>query len=151
MTDSVPVPQGALSDERLEILKLVEDQTISAEEASRLLEALDRSDRLRAQETEPIRRYPSPPPPDEYMGRGRRSRMSRRSVRIRITDAGNLEPKVNLVLPGPLINSGLAMIRRFAPDSMIEASDIQESINAGFEGTLLDITDNGTRVEIIVE
>jgi len=37
-------PSG-LSEERLEILRLVENQTVTAEEAGRLLEALDRSDR----------------------------------------------------------------------------------------------------------
>jgi hypothetical protein len=135
-----------LTEERLEILRLVQDQTISPEDAARLLEALDRSDRNRNQYTEPIR---MPPPPEAP--RHRRSRLHRRNVRIRVTEEGSSQPKLNIVLPGPLLGSGLTIVRKFAPDFLFDAGDLEESVDTGAEGTLLDIVDGPTRVEIIAE
>ncbi len=145
MTEAVE-PQH-LSEERLEILRLVENQTITAEEASRLLEALDRSDRSEREErgdqfTVPFPPgFPFPPPP----ARGGRS------VRIRITDINEEQTKLNLVLPHPLLEAGLKMAKRFAPDQMLEAREIRETIDEGFTGSILDILDGDQRVEIILE
>lgn len=141
MTDA-----SRLAEDRLEILKLVQDQTISPEDAARLLEALDRSERTRSQHTEPIR---VPIPPD--YPRGRRSRLHKRNVRIRITEEGTTQAKLNIVLPGPLLGSGLAMARKFAPDFLFDAGDLEETVDSGAEGTLLDIVDGTTRIEIIAE
>jgi hypothetical protein len=154
MTDTTE--PSALSEERLEILRLVENQTITAEEASRLLEALDRSDRGRSQNqfTEPINSGfpPAPPFPGDWNRRGpKRSRLSRRNVRIRVTDVHSEESKLNLVLPGPLLNTGLTMARRFVPEFLFEAGDLQDTVDSGAEGTILDVVDNDQRVEIIVE
>jgi hypothetical protein len=137
----------SLSEERLEILRLVENQTITAEEASRLLEALDRTDR--GQATEPIGFMPPLPPgfPFNFEKKSRK----RRNVRIRITSTIDHTEQFNLVLPHPLLDTGLKMAKRFAPDSLLEAKEIRESIDEGFEGPLLDIVDNDQRVEIIVE
>jgi hypothetical protein len=140
-----------LSEERLEILRLVENQTITAEEASRLLEALDRSDRAErvgreAHEdhfTVPFPQgFPFAPPPPPRGGR---------SVRIRITDINEDLTKLNLVLPHPLLEAGLKMAKRLAPDQMLEAKEIRETIDEGFTGSILDIMDGDQRVEIILE
>ena len=141
-----------LSKERLEILRLVENQTITAEEAGRLLEALDRSDRAdrvkregrEDQFTLPLPPgFPfAPPPPPPRGGR---------SVRIRITDTNEDQTKLNLVLPHPLLEAGLKMAKRFAPDQMLEAREIRETIDEGFTGPILDIMDGDQRVEIILE
>jgi hypothetical protein len=145
-------PSG-LSEERLEILRLVENQIITADEASRLLEALDRSDRADAtatmQPTEPLGFFPPgfPFAPEAP----RRSRGRRRNVRIRITNAENNIEQFNLVLPHSLLDTGLKMAKRFAPDQLLDAREIKESIDDGFEGALLDIVDGDQRVEIIVE
>lgn len=130
-----------LSDERLEILRLVEDQTISADEASRLLEALDRSERSQ-QPTGPIPLPFNPPQPP---------RRPARNVRIRISDGDTGDSRVNLVLPYRLLDSGLKMAKRFAPESLLEASEIKDSVEEGFQGHLLDIVDGDQRVEILVE
>jgi hypothetical protein len=140
-----------LSEERLEILRLVENQTITAEEASRLLEALDRSDRAERvgregredHFTAPFPPgFPFTPPPPPRGGR---------SVRIRITDTSEDQTKLNLVLPHPLLEAGLKMAKRFAPDQMLEAKEIRETIDEGFTGSILDILDGDQRVEIILE
>jgi hypothetical protein len=137
-----------LSEERLEILRLVENQTISAEEAGRLLEALDRSDRSdrsfqAAQQTMPMRPSPPGPPDPPPFKPG--------SVRIRITDIATNKTQINLVLPSRLVDSGVKLAKRLAPEHMLDSREIRRSIEEGYWGPLLDITDNEKRVEIIVE
>ncbi|MEJ7837414.1 MAG: hypothetical protein WKF81_01290 [Thermomicrobiales bacterium] len=148
MTDTAD--PSSLSEDRLEILKLVENQTITADEASRLLEALERSDRTRHQATEPFQFAFDPPQASGRRG-AKRSRIARRNIRIRISDTASGEAKLNLVLPGTLLSTGLTMVRRFAPNFMIEDDALQESIDTGSDGVLLDIVDGGQRVEIFIE
>jgi len=136
---------SGLSEERLEILRLVENQTVTAEEAGRLLEALDRSDRSfsASQPTAPFTPIPpSPPAPPSSPGG---------SVRIRITDLSSGKAKINLVLPYRLVDSGVKLAKRLAPDHMLDSKEIRRSIEDGYWGPLLDITDDEKRVEIIVE
>jgi hypothetical protein len=143
MSDTAPV--SGLSEERLEILRLVENQTISAEEAGRILEALDRSDRSQraSQQTAPF--YPPPPPAPE-------PRIAQSgSVRIRITDLSSGKARINLVLPYRLVDSGIKLAKRLAPEHMLDGREIRKSIEEGYWGPLLDITDDEKRVEIIVE
>lgn len=143
MNETMPNP--GLSEERLEILRLVENQTISAEEAGRLLEALDRSDRSSqaAQRTTPIMMTPPGPPDPPAPKAG--------SVRIRITDLSSGKAKINLVLPYRLVDSGVKLAKRLAPEHMLDSREIRRSIEDGYWGPLLDITDDDKRVEIIVE
>jgi hypothetical protein len=147
MTDEF-MPAG-LSEERLEILRLVENQTITAEEAGRLLEALDRSDRSRqlAGATAPIGMVLPPAPPNFPGSAG----SAGGSVRIRITDISSGKARINLVLPSRLVDSGIKLAKRIAPEHMLDAREIRRSIEDGYWGPLLDITDDNQRVEIIVE
>jgi hypothetical protein len=146
MTDATS-PSG-LSDEQLEILRLVENQLMSADEAARILEALDRA----SQATKPIHRgIPSPPAGPEPPQHRQDPRTG--SIRIRITDLNSNASRVNLVLPSRLIDSGIKMVKRIAPEQMLvlDGKDIRRSMEEGFRGPLLDITDDKQRVEIIVE
>jgi hypothetical protein len=144
MTDSGTT---GLSEERLEILRLVENQTVTAEEAGRLLEALDRSDRNRQAQavTAPFTPFPPPPGPPEPVG------PAAGSVRIRITDTSTGKAKINLVLPYRLVDSGIKLAKRIAPEHLLDGREIRKSIEEGYWGPLLDITDDNQRVEIIVE
>jgi hypothetical protein len=149
-------PISGISDERLEILRLVENQTITAEEAARLLEALDRSDRQQ-ERTQPFnvtfpkgfpdinfpKGFPFAPPAPAHRGG--------RNVRIRITDVDTEEARLNLVLPQGLIDAGIKMAKRLAPDHIPDAKDLRESLEEGYEGTILDILDEDQRVEIMIE
>ena len=143
MTDTQE--SSGLSEERLEILRLVENQTVTAEEAGRLLEALDRSDRANrsSQATAPF--FPVPPQAPEP------PRPSGGSVRIRITDITSGKARINLVLPHRLVESGVKLAKRFAPEEMLDSREIRRSIEEGYWGPLLDIADDEKRVEIIVE
>lgn len=158
MTDAAPAPgpSGELPEDRLEILRLVENGFMSVEEASRMLELLERADRISADPftfafgaTEPIPSpragFTPPPPPAPTRGGG----PIPRNVRIRISDDEKVQ--LNLVIPFGLIDSGLKLAKRFAPDSLLDSRDIRTSIEEGFVGTLLDVNDDGQHVEILIE
>ena len=153
MSDSTET--SGFADERLEILKLVESQVITADEASRLLETLDRADRTTSsanQFTEPFP-FAIPGVPFDEPGNRRheRRRNKRRNVRIRISNITTNTEQLNLVLPHPMLETGLKMARRLAPDQLLEAKGIKDAVEDGFLGSLLDVTDGDQRVEIIVE
>lgn len=153
--DTARIGPDGLPEDRLEILRLVETGMMPVEEASRMLELLDRADRIAANPfsagvTEPI---PTPPPPfSSPPGPGPRGRSGPppRNVRIRISQDG--EPQLNLVIPFGLIDSGLKLAKRFAPESLLDSRDIRTSVEEGFVGPLLDINDeDGQHVEILIE
>ena len=148
MTDAMPTP--GLSDEQLEILRLVENQLMTADEAAQILEALDRT----SQPTRPFHMtVPPPPTPPERQIVPPEQQPA--SIRIRITDLSSNKARVNLVLPSRLVDSGIKMVKRMAPEQMSaldgKGRDIRRSMDDGFRGPLLDITDDNQRVEIIVE
>jgi hypothetical protein len=129
---SSPGDAGDSTAERLQILQMVEDQTVSPEEAARLLEALDRSDRKRAQA-----------PPPRIAGP--------RNIRIRITETKSNRSDVDITLPLGLVNTIVAMAHRFAPGRIPDLTILQDQIEEGFVGTLVDIENGQDRVEILVE
>ena len=149
MTANETEPTGTgslLSDDRLEILRMVENGTVSAEEAARLFEALDRTERAApgfgftsgAQATAPI--PPVAPLPLK----------ANRVVRFRVTEGE--QPVLNLALPLGLIDSGVKIAKRFTGgDLMVDGNDLKQTVNEGFRGSLLDINDGDQHVEIIVE
>lgn len=154
--DTTRIGSDGLPEDRLEILRLVETGLMPVEEASRMLELLDRADRIAVNPfstagiTEPL---PNPPasfsPPPGPSGRGRGGPPPR-NVRIRISQNG--DPQLNLVIPFGLIDSGLKLAKRFAPESLLDSRDIRTSVEEGFVGPLLDINDeDGQHVEILIE
>jgi hypothetical protein len=123
------------AEERLRILQMVEQRQISAEEGVRLLTALEGSRR-----DEPA----SPPSPGSQP----------RWFRVRVTDLRSGRSKVNVNIPMGLVNVGLKLGARFAPDvEGIDANSIIEMIKEGTRGKLVDVEDDegGERVEIFVE
>jgi len=128
MLSGVP---GNSGEERLQILKMVEDQSISPEEAARLLEALDRTARKRAQT-----RQHAPGP---------------RNIRIKVTDVGTKRTDVDITLPLGLVNTIVSMANRFAPGRVPDLSALQSQIEGGYVGTLVDIENGQDRVQIMVE
>lgn len=131
----------ATVEERMRILKMVEDGKVTAEDGAKLLAALDDS-------RKPPRPMSPPPPP------GSGTTASGRWLRIRVTDVNTGRPKVNVNIPMGLVNVGLKMGAKFAPE--VDGMDVQqitEAINSGMTGKIIDVTDeeDGEHVEIFVE
>jgi len=122
----------ATSEERLKILKMIEEAKISADEGARLLAALAKAERKRAAS--------SP-------GEGR-------WLRVRVTDIDSGKTAVNVNLPISLVNVGLRMGARFVPEMEgVSMNELEESIRRGVTGKIIDIVDEQERqrVEVYVE
>ena len=125
----------ATVEERMQILKMVEEGKISAEEGAKLLAALSAGAKADVARREP--------------GGG-----SRRQFRVRITDMATGRNKVNINIPMSLVNVGLKMGARFAPEMEgINFDEIVTAIRSGAQGKVVDVVDedDGERVEIYVE
>ncbi len=118
--------------ERFMILQMVQDGTISLDEGARLLEAMDRAERTVAIPPVP----PVPPKPKD--------------VRILVT-SNTGENEIDLVLPLPMVEMGLNLARRFAPDRIPDMTEIRRSIQSGFTGTLMNIENGKSHIQIIIQ
>ncbi len=120
-----------MKEERLRILKMVEEGKISTEEASELLETLE-------------------PMADEKEGQGKIKK-----IKILVEEHG--EKKVNISLPFALAKTALRFIPKKALNSMEEEDiDFKELLNTlesdlEKDSPLVNIHDGDTRVVITVE
>jgi hypothetical protein len=126
----------ATSEERMKILKMVEEGKISAEDGSKLLAALSES-----------RKSAAPP---AAVGLGAEARW----FRVRVTDLATGKTKVNVNIPMGLVNVGIKMGARFAPGLEGEQMEaVAEALRSGAVGKIIEAIDeeDGERVEIFVE
>ncbi len=126
----------ATTEERMQILKMVAERKITAEEGAKLLSALEPEKKREARVV--MTGGPSTP----------------RWFRIRVTDLETGRSKVNVNLPMSLVNVGIKMGARFTPEvEGVDFQDIVESIKSGAQGKIMDVEDveDGERVEIYVE
>ncbi len=128
----------ASAEERMQILKMIQEGKISAEEGAKLLQALGASkgDKQKASVSA------SPAGSDA------------RWFRVRVTDMSSGKSKVSVNIPMGLVNVALKMGARFAPN--IEGEKYEElvtAIKSGASGKIMDATDDqsGEHIEIFVE
>ena len=127
----------ANSEERMKILKLIEEGKISADEGSKLLSAL--SDTRRG--------IPTPPRPPGGGGVAR-------WLRIRVTDTRTGRSKASVQIPLALVDAGMKIGAHFAPEvEGVDMSNVMEALRAGVTGKIIDVVDedDGEHVEIYVE
>jgi len=118
--------------ERFMILQMVQDGTITIDEGARLLEAMDRAERTVALPPVP------PAPPKQH------------DVRILVTSTTG-ENEIDLVLPLPMVEMGLNLARRFAPDRVPDMTEIRKSIHNGFTGQLMNIENGKNHIQIFIQ
>jgi hypothetical protein len=127
----------ANSEERMKILKMIEEGKISADEGSKLLAALSDSRRGTS--------IPSRP-----LGAG----SSARWLRIRVTDVRTGRSKASVQIPIALVDAGMKIGAHFAPEvEGVDMSNVMDSIRMGVTGKIIDVVDevDGEHVEIFVE
>ncbi len=120
------------TEERMTILRMVEEGKISAEDAARLLAALGQADGAAP---------PTPEPPPTGVNR---------TVRIRVTDKVTGRQKANVVMPASLVN----LVLRFVPPrSGIDVGAVRSAIDGGLSGKIVDVTEerDGNHVEIFLD
>ncbi|HDN80118.1 MAG: hypothetical protein DRI61_06700 [Chloroflexi bacterium] len=123
-----------MNEEKMRILKMLEEGKINAEEAARLLKALESA---RGEEE-----------------KAAKTRTAGRWFRIRVTDLHSGKQKVNVNIPLSLVNLGFSLGARFSPKiEGVDLDQIWESIKAGAQGKIVDVEDeeDGERVEIYID
>jgi hypothetical protein len=126
----------ASADERMRVLKMLEEDKVTAEEAAALLRALTGS------------RSPTPRRAERVWEDGR-------LFRVHVTDLQTGRVKVNVTMPTKLIGMGLRIAERFAPEEMegIDLQELESMLASGALGKIVEVEDeeDGERVEIFVE
>lgn len=125
----------AENEERLQILKMIEEGKISASEGAELLRTLAQN--KRTQSAEPHKGASAP-----------------RWFRVRVTDLVTGRDKINVNIPMGLVNVGVRMGARFVPEMEgVEFQQVMQAIRSGQQGKVFDLTNDeeGERVEIFVE
>ena len=125
----------ASSEERMKILKMIEEGKLSAEEGTKLLAALSE------------KRVPTPPRPSGMPG-------GARWLRIRVTDIRTGRSKASVQIPLALVDAGMKIGAHFAPEvEGVDMSNVLEAVRSGVTGKIIDVTDeeDGEHVEIYVE
>ncbi len=122
-------------EERMKILKMIEEGKLSAEEGTKLLAAL-------SQKRPNTLRMPGSIPGGAKW------------LRIRVTDTRTGRSKASVQIPLALVDAGLKIGAHFAPEvEGVDMSNVMEALRAGVTGKIIDVTDeeDGEHVEIYVE
>jgi len=125
----------ASSEERMKILKMIEEGKLSAEEGTKLLAAL-------SEKRGPTSaRMPGMPGGARWM-------------RIRVTDIRTGRSKASVQIPLALVDAGMKIGAHYAPEvEGVDMSNVMEAVRSGVVGKIIDVTDeeDGEHVEIYVE
>lgn len=122
------------SEDRLKVLKMIQEGKITPEEGSQLLELIEEGT--------------TNMPPAAPVGRGGKW------FRVRVTDMTSGKTRANLRIPLGMVNAGLKLGMRFTPEMEgLELDKISQFIQEGQIGQLIDVEDDqdGERVEISIE
>ncbi len=122
-----------MREERLKILKMLEDKKISAEEAAKLLEALESSEKKN----------------ETFSAKGGKT------LRIRVFENDLNKPKVNVNIPLPLVK----FLGKIMPDTAkiklnqhgVSFEQILEMVEKEQVGKLVEVQEENERVEIYIE
>ena len=132
----------ATSEERMRVLRMVQEGKITAQQGVQLLDALDAGQRR------PGKGIPSAvPAPPAVPGSGR-------WFRVMVTDTNTGKTRVNVRLPVSLVSAGMKMGARFSPQvEGLDAEQLMGFLNSGAVGKIVDVydEDDGEHVEVFIE
>lgn len=123
----------ATTEERMKILKMIEDEKITAEEGAKLLSLLGSSGQ-------------------KNIPRARTG--SARTLRVRVTDVKTGRSKASVQIPLSLVDAGMKIGAHFAPEiEGVELDQVMEAFNSGMTGKIIDVVDDvdGEHVEIFID
>jgi hypothetical protein len=122
----------ATTEERMKILKMIEEGKVSAEEGAKLLAALASTNR------------PA----------GGLSASGAKWLRVRVTEINSGRSKATVQIPISLMEAGMKIGAHFAPEiDGVNMDQLMEALRSGMTGKIIDVTDDedGEHVEIFVE
>jgi len=123
-----------MEEDRMMILKMLQEGKIDADQAAKLLEALDAGKSVDKKEEK-----------EEKAGKW---------FRVRVTDATTGMQKTNIRIPIGLVNAGFRIGAQFSPEfAQIDSDDLMNLIRSGKTGLILDVFDDeeDEHVEILIE
>lgn len=128
-----------MDEERLMILKMLQEGKISAEEAAKLLDAVGSGKESKKNEQDQSERTSGKPG---------------RWFRVVVTETDTNKTRANIRIPLSVINTGMKMGAHFSTkiDGM-QNPEIMKAIQSGMTGQILDVYDdeNGEHVEVFIE
>jgi len=125
------------SEERMRILKMIQDGVISAEDGIRLLDSIEQSGKRETEKS-----------PTEDIGR------TARYFRVRVTDTNTGKARVNVRLPVSVLSAGMKMGARFSTEIQgLDPNELMAFIREGTIGKIVDVYDDkdGEHVEVFLE
>jgi hypothetical protein len=128
----------ATSEERLKILKMIQEGKITADEGAQLIRALDQT-RAPVGPALAVASNPSRTP---------------RYFHVRVTDTHSGKTRVNVRLPVNLVSAGMKMGAKFSPEIQgLDMEQLSGYINSGEVGKIVDVFDDqdGEHVEVFIE
>ena len=123
-------------EERMKILKMIDEGKISAEEGAKLLSALNTGQKVGSSGS-------------VSLGAG-----GTRWLRVRVTDTSTGRSKATVQIPISLIDAGMKIGAHFAPEvAGVDMSEVMDALQNGMSGKIVDVMDeeDGEHVEIFVE
>jgi hypothetical protein len=128
------------AEERMKILKMIQEGTITAEEGAKLLKAITSSSSSRK---------PAVRRPTIQVG-------GARWLRVRVTDMATGKSKVNVNLPLKLVDAGINIAAQFVPEDVeLEGimTAVNEAIGDNMVGKIVDVVDgeDGEHIEVFIE
>ena len=123
----------ATTEERMKILKMIEEGKLTPEDGTQLLSALGRK---------------SAP------GIGGLASGGAKWLRVRVTDVRSGRSKATVQIPLTLMDAGMKIGAHFAPEiDGVNMDQLMEALRSGTTGKIIDVTDDedGEHVEIFVE
>ena len=136
-----------MSGELEALLKLVSEGKLTAEEAAPIVAALEDAQQ---REAPPAGRHAggSEPRPREEVRRSGGAREALAGRRIRIFVAENGRQVINLQIPLAAAGFAIDQVPGLSPD---HRSRIVEAIQTGMTGPILEVSDHGDEVRIVIE
>ena len=128
----------ATTEERMRILKMIDEGKITAEDGAKLLSALSDS-RNRSTAMSP--------------GAGRMPGNAR-WLRVKVTDVRSGRAKATVQIPISLMEAGMKIGAHFAPEvDGVDMDQLMDALKSGTMGKIVDVIDeeDGEHVEIYVE
>ena len=127
----------ASSEERMRILKMIQDGVISAEDGIRLLDSIDQSVKK-----------------ESSSSRGDDTGKLAKFFRVRVTDTNSGKARVNVRLPVSVLSAGMKMGARFSTEIQgLDQNELMQFIREGTIGKIVDVFDekDGEHVEVFLE
>lgn len=124
-----------MEEDRMMILKMLQEGKIDADQAAKLLEALDAGKSAEKKVKEKVEK-------------------SGKWFRVRVSDAITGSQKANIRIPIGLMNAGFKIGAQFSPElASMDSNEIMDAIKSGKTGLILDVIDDedDEHVEIFIE